>query len=115
MSKATCTCTSDDNVGGFGRRVRLGEYQDSSSTATKEQSSKLEDGCVWAIAALFALPVYYFLSQYILMVLFGRDFPWYYDVLAGFVFRKELIRLACACYFATMLGWKTPFFPQIGG
>lgn len=79
---------------------------------------KRNSGCVWLWAgctvALVAvgLTIGALCFDYALDCIFGKDIPWYGDVVGGAVLNAIILSVAIACWIITLCGVATPF---IGG
>lgn len=75
------------------------------SDSSDSSSTKIScSGC-----CLLNFLIGWWLFDYSLMAVFGKDIPWYADVLCGIFIGSALIPVALVCWVMELCGVPTPF------
>lgn len=73
-------------------------------------------GCLfWVVVASTVVTAWWvacLLFQYSLWVAFGKDVPWYFDLLGATVLNAANLPVAVLCLILQLAGVPTPFFPN---
>lgn len=75
---------------------------------THRTSTTAPCGCYLAYI-VFALSLGAFCFDYILYSVFGKDVPWYADMIAGLVMSSITVPLAVVCWIVRLCGIDAPF------
>lgn len=64
----------------------------------------------WCLILLFNLTVGALCFAYALWSIFGKDIPWYGDMVAGLFCGQFVVPIALVCWILRLCGMETPFF-----